>query len=55
MKGTTSKTLPAHISSPSDQNHATHERKLGIMIGPVFAAVVIFIIVFQAAKSGQKR
>ena len=45
MNGTTSKTLPAQISSPFNRNHAKHARKLGIIIGPVFATVVIFIIV----------
>ena len=44
MNGTTSKTLPAQISSPFNRNHAKHA-KLGIIIGPVFATVVIFIIV----------
>ena len=45
MNGTISKTLAAQISSPFNQNHATHARKLGIIIGHVFAAVVIFIFV----------
>ena len=47
MNGTTSKTLPApaQISSPFNRNHAKHARKLGIITGPVFAAVVIFIFV----------
>ena len=45
MNGTTFKTLPAQISSPFNQNHATHARNLGIIIGLVFAAVVIFSIV----------
>lgn len=48
MNGTTSKTLPAQISSPSKDNHVKHARNLGIIIGPVFAAVVISIIVSTA-------